>query len=151
MSSWERWAFNLSALAVTVTGLVYLWMKYLLDNDDPFAVVNHPWQGATLHLHVLTAPAFLLLFGSILNSHILAKCRAGTMPNRRSGLISLGAFAAMAASGYLLQTTSHASLLWAFVVVHIGGGVMFSTTYIMHLLISVRLLRTSRGGVREVA
>ena len=85
MKRWERWAFNLFALAVAASGFAYFWMKYLVETDDPFAVVNHPWQAAMLHLHVLASPPFVLLFGVILNSHIMKKLRAPRMPNRKTG------------------------------------------------------------------
>ena len=71
MRPWERRAFNLAAVAVTVTGVAYFWMKYVVRNDDPFAVVNHPWQAAMLALHVLASPPFILIFGIVLNSHII--------------------------------------------------------------------------------
>ena len=95
MKRWERWTFNLLALAVAATGFVYFWMKYAMRSDDPFAVVNHPWQAATLGLHVVVSPAFILMFGVILNSHVMKKIRAPRLPNRRTGLLSLATFAGM--------------------------------------------------------
>jgi hypothetical protein len=150
---WERWAFNLAAAAVAVTGFVYFWMKNFVDNPDPFAVVNHPWEAAMLHLHVLTSPAFILVFGIILNSHIIRKLGASRMPNRTSGLLSLGLFAAMVASGYLLQVGTDATWLRALVAVHVGSGAAFSMTYLIHLVISARLARRrpAVSSIREVA
>src|SRR5687767_13459850 len=101
MKRWERWSFNVASLIVVVTGFAYFWMKYAAQTDDPFAVVNHPWQNAMLTLHLLASPPIVLLFGIILNSHIMKKLRVPRMPNRRSGLLSLGTFIAMVCSGYL--------------------------------------------------
>lgn len=141
MKRWERWTFNISAAVTAITGLAYFWMKYLLVTDDPFALVNHPWQATTLHLHVLVAPLFTLIFGIVLNSHVLKKLKAFRGPNRTSGLASLVLFAAMLASGYLLQVVSSDAALKALVVVHTGSGVAFALAYAAHLVGSVRWTR----------
>lgn len=141
MKRWERWTFGLLALVVALTGVTYFWMKYLMVNDDPFAVVNHPWQPVMLSAHVLASPGLLLIFGLILNSHILKKLGARGMPNRKSGLTSFGCFFVMTASGYLLQVATADVVLRTLVVVHVVGGVLFSAAYVAHLVISVRLAR----------
>jgi hypothetical protein len=152
MRPWERWTFNLATLVVAASGFVYFWMKYLVVNPDPFAVVNHPWEPAALHLHVLASPPFILVFGIIFNSHILRKLRA-TRPNRRTGMASLALFAAMLLSGYLLQVTTNEGLLRALVILHVGSGTLFAVAYAAHLVISVRLSRRRplSSPMREVA
>jgi hypothetical protein len=152
MKRWERWTFNALSLAVAATGFAYLWMKYVLQNDDPFAVVNHPWQAAMLDLHVVASPALILIFGIVFNSHIMKKLSATRLPNRRSGFVSLGTFAAMVVSGYLLQVSSNEGWLQALVVVHVASGAIFSSSYAIHLVISARLARTRPSpAIREVA
>jgi hypothetical protein len=44
MSRWEAWSFGALNLVLALTGGVYFYMKFVLRTDDPFAVVNHPWQ-----------------------------------------------------------------------------------------------------------
>ena len=151
MKPWERRAFNALALVVGLTGIAYGWMKYFVENPDPFAVVNHPWEPATLHVHVLASPLFILVFGIILNSHIMRKLRATRVENRKSGLASLITFGAMVASGYLLQVVTAEGWLEALVTVHVASGVVFSAAYGAHLLISVRLARAWAAAIREVA
>jgi hypothetical protein len=147
---WERWTFGLLSLVVAVTGSAYFWMKYLVVNDDPFAVVNHPWQSTMLSLHVLASPPLILVFGIILNSHIMRKLRAPKPANRRSGLASLITFGTMIASGYLLQVATGESALRVLLIAHVASGVVFSVAYVAHLIISVRLAR-AWAAVREVA
>jgi hypothetical protein len=147
---WERWTFGLLSLAVATTGFVYFAMKHFMVSDDPFAVVNHPWQSAMLSLHVLASPPLILVFGMILNGHIMRKLRVPKSANRRSGMTSLITFGAMAASGYLLQVVTNEAALQALVVLHLASGGVFSAAYIAHLLISVRLAR-QWSGIREVA
>ncbi len=152
MKPWERWSFTLFALAVAASGFAYFWMKYLVQADDPFAVVNHPWQVTMLHLHVLASPPFVLMFGVILNSHIMKKLRAVRMPNRRTGLASFAMFAAMIVSGYMLQVATADAWLRALVIAHVASGVVFTMTYGIHLVISFRLVRRSAAAaIQEVA
>lgn len=152
MKRWERWTFNLLSLAIAATGFAYLWMKYAMASADPFAVVNHPWQTAMLDLHVIAAPAFILVFGIVLNSHVMKKLRAPRLPNRKSGLTSLGTFAAMVLSGYVLQVASNDAWLQALVVLHVASGTLFSIAYTVHLVISTRLARARpETAIREVA
>ncbi|MDP3767991.1 MAG: hypothetical protein Q8S13_08240, partial [Dehalococcoidia bacterium] len=114
--------------------------------------VNHPWQTGMLDLHVVASPAFILMFGIVLNSHVMKKLRATGLPNRRSGYVSLGTFAAMVVSGYLLQVSANEGWLQALVVLHVGSGAIFSLAYAIHLVISARLARTRpMSAIREVA
>jgi hypothetical protein len=147
---WERWSFGLLALAVAVTGFVYFWMKYLMSTDDPFAVINHPWQPLMLSAHVLAAPPLLLVFGIVFNSHIMRKLGASGVPNRRSGLASLACFFTMTASGYLLQVVTAETLLEALVIVHLASGTVFTLAYAAHLIISARLARRADTAPRLV-
>ena len=153
MKRWERWTFNALVLAVAATGLAYLWMKYVLHTDDPFAVVNHPWQSAMFDLHLIASPALVLMFGIIFNSHVMKKLRATRLPNRRSGYVSLGTFAAMVISGYLLQVSATEAWMRALVVLHVASGTLFAGVYGAHLVISYSLARRQQVGaaIRGVA
>jgi len=153
MTRWQRWTLNLLALVVSASGFAYLWMKYFLQSDDAFAVVNHPWQSSMLHAHVLTSPLLVLVFGVVLSSHILKKLRTAVPQNRRSGMVSLAAFAAMMGSGYLLQATTVQSWLAVLIVVHVGGGVLFTIAYAIHLVLSFGIARRRPRltPVRDVA
>lgn len=143
MKQWERWLFNGLNIVVAATGLAYMYMRYLLPSDDPFAVVNHPWQVPMLALHVVAAPLVIFAFGTVLRSHILKKLVSKSQPDRRSGWVSLISFSAMALSGYLLQVVSSVALLDVMVVVHIATGVVFVIGYGAHLVIGWRLLWTT--------
>jgi hypothetical protein len=151
MSSWGRWAFGLLTLSVTVTGLAYLWMKYLLETVDPFAVVNHPWQGFMLAAHVILSPGLILVFGTLLNSHILEKLGARKTQNRKSGVVALATFFVMTGTGYLLQVVTSPLLMQTLVAAHVVSGGMFSLVYVVHLVVSVRLSRVQLVRRAEAA
>ena len=140
MKPWERRSFNGLNIAVAITGIAYLYMKYALPSNDPFAVVNHPWQSFVLSLHVVFAPFVILLFGIVLRSHIIKKLISNNRPDRRTGWISLISFSTMALSGYLLPVATSVAWLNAFVVLHIGTSIVFIIGYGAHLVIGWRLL-----------
>lgn len=141
MRVWERWGLHGLSAALTGTGIAYFCMKYLMTSDDPFAVVNHPWQSAMLALHVVIAPAFLVLFGVVFNGHVMRKLRVPRGDNRRSGVASLATFVVMTASGYGLQVGAGEWVLQVLIAVHIASGVLFAAVYTAHLVVSLRLSR----------
>lgn len=143
MTRWERWAFNVFTLAVTVSGGAYFVMKDLLPHDDPFAVINHPWQPTMLATHVVAAPCLILVFGIVLRSHILGQLLLNARPNRRTGWVSLASFAAMGLSGYLLQVVADPTWLRGLAVTHVATSLVFLAGYTTHLLIGWRLSHRS--------
>ena len=136
---WERWVFNALHGIVAVTGLLYLYMQYVLVTDDPFAIVNHPWQPATLSMHVIAAPFFIVFFGMLFRSHTLRKILSPSPYNRRSGWTSLLGFSVMAISGYLIQIAPTPALVTASVWTHLVSGLLFVAGYSVHLVLGLRV------------
>jgi len=141
MSRWEAWAFGTLQLVLALTGGVYFYMKHVLRNEDPFAVVNHPWQSSMLAAHVVAAPLGLVLFGIVLRSHILKKLTVNGRPGRWTGWTSLVSFSAMALSGYLLQVVSSPAGLRAVMVAHVVTSAIFVLGYSAHLIAGWLFLR----------
>lgn len=150
MKPWERYTFTALSAILTMTGVAYFWMKWMLQTDDPFAVVNHPLQPLMLQLHILAAPAFLVVFGIIFNSHIGRKI-GKNVPNRRSGMLSLVTMAVMTASGYMLQTVTAPLVHQVTLIAHIASGALFAGAYTIHLAVAVRLWQQSRRGQQQTA
>ena len=147
MTWWERWGFNAFHGIVAVTGIVYFYMKYAMTTDDPFAIVNHPWQPSMLSYHVVAAPFFVAFFGMLFRSHSYAKIRSRNPANRRTGWTSLLSFSAMAFSGYLIQVASTPELVTFFIWAHVVTSVVFIVGYGSHLINGWRLDRTPRRPV----
>ncbi len=143
MTRLEAWAVHLSTAAVGGTGLVYAWMRYLLDPSDPYAVVNHPLQPAVQHLHVLAAPLLVFAAGLLWRRHAWGQWRGGVATRRRSGLGMLVALAPMVASGYLLQTTVTPAWHAAWVGLHLGASGLWLLAWAGHAGIAFR--RRSRA------
>lgn len=145
MNRFESWLLHLSTIALTVTGLVYAWMHYLMEPSDPFSVVNHPWEPHFLSTHILVAPLLVLGFGFILHGHILFKISAGARTARKSGLLLIPLFAVMVISGYLLQvivSDFRKALVW----IHLGSGTVWSLFYLTHQIASYAQRRVRQGG-----
>lgn len=143
MSRFERWAVWSTSLATFVTGVVYLVMKYLLVSDDPFAVVNHPWQPAVLKLHILTAPLLTFAVGLIALRHVWRHVQSGMREGRRSGYAMLLSVAPMILTGYLIQAVTGETLLRAMAYSHIGLGLLYGVGLLAH--------QFSAGGKRARA
>ena len=146
MTWWEQRAFNTLHGVVAVTGVVYLYMKYVMTAADPFAVINHPWQPATLSLHIIAAPVFIAFFGMLFRSHTLRQLVSLNARNRRTGWTTLVSFAAMALTGYLLQVTSNPAWLVGLVWAHVSTSLLFVAGYSVHLVIGWRVNRVSLGA-----
>ena len=132
---WERWLFHGLHFVVSVSGLVYLVMKWGMTTDDPFALVNHPWQPAMLTTHVVAAPLFVAACGMLFRSHVLKKIMVPSTHNRRSGWVSVVSFAVMALSGYCIQVASTPGGVSAAVWIHVVSSVVFIVGYGVHLVI----------------
>src|SRR2546423_14993428 len=88
-----------------------------MKSDDPFAVVNHPWQPHMLTAHVLLGPIAVFAFGWTFAVHTLPSLRRGA-PNRASGIWTIVLIVLMVASGYLVQVSTEDATRHAFAVAH---------------------------------
>lgn len=138
MKWWERWAFHVFHLLVSVSGTAYFVMKWLLETDDPFALVNHAWQPAMLAAHVVAAPFLVASFGMVFRSHAARKVAVSEPKHRRSGWVSLLGFAVMAVSGYLIQVGTAPCFLSAAIWVHVASSAVFVAGYAVHLVLGWR-------------
>jgi hypothetical protein len=132
VTRFERWAVWSTSVATFVTGIIYLWMKYLLVSDDPLAVVNHPWQPAVLKLHILVAPLLVFSMGLIALRHVWRHLRSKMRDGRRSGLLPVVVLGPMIVSGYLIQTLTEEGWLRGMAIVHIGLGLAFGVVLLAH-------------------
>lgn len=115
-------------------GLIYAWMRYLARPDDPFAVVNHPWQPEVQHLHVLTAPLLVFGIGLIWKAHVWPGVRLRVAARRRSGLALFATAAPMIVSGYLLQTATAPGWRTAWLGIHLVASALWLGGYLAHQL-----------------
>ncbi len=131
MSRGQAVFLHLANLAVCGTGLVYAWMRYLVEPADEWAVVNHPWQPLVQHLHVLSAPLLVFAIGVIWSVHAIAKLRNGRR-GRTSGLGLLALFLPMVASGYLLQVAVDPGWRRTWIWVHVASSLLWVAAFAIH-------------------
>lgn len=117
MSRGQSWTLHASSLLVGGTGLAYGYMRYFSEPEDPFSIVNHPWQPDAQHLHILLAPILVFACGWIWQNHVWTRIRSGYKKHRRSGWLLILTLFPMVFSGYLVQVSEQESwrLLWAWV------------------------------------
>lgn len=115
-----------------MTGLVYGWMRYLLEPEDPFAVVNHPWQPDLQHLHVLAAPLLVFACGLIWVSHVWQRLRSNEHRKRPTGVAVAVLLIPMVASGYLLQITIDERWREVWTWTHGVSGSLWLAAYAAH-------------------
>lgn len=129
---------QLCVLLTAGTGIVFAWMKYGMKSDDPFAVVNHPWQPFMLAAHVVVAPLLLFGFGWIFNEHIWPRFRNHAATKRKSGTWSMAAIAPMVLSGYLLQVSTGETTRQAMAIAHWISSGVFVLGYGVHIILKPR-------------
>lgn len=132
MSPFERWAVWTTSVATFVTGVIYIWLKYLLVSDDPFAVVNHPLQPVVLKAHILVAPLLVFSVGMVALRHVWRHLQSGMREGRRSGLVTVLVLAPMILSGYLLQAVTREGWLRAMAFSHIALGIIYGVGLLAH-------------------
>jgi len=139
---------HLANLAVCGTGLVYAWMRYLVEPADDWAVVNHPWQPHMQHLHVLVAPLLVFALGLIWSTHVLGKLKNGRK-NRIAGIGLTALFLPMAASGYLLQVTVDPGWRWTWVWVHVVSSLLWVAAFVVHQVVALARENSGEAGQLE--
>jgi len=141
---------HLANLAVSGTGLVYAWMRYLAEPVDEWAIVNHPWQPLMQHLHVLSAPLLVFAIGVIWSVHAIAKLRNGRR-GRASGLGLMALFLPMAASGYLLQVAVDPEWRRRWVVIHVVSSLLWVAVFVAHQVRALRSKAADQSGTEVSA
>lgn len=132
MSRFQRWLVVGSSVATAVTGVLYAWMKYLMEPADPWAVINHPLEPWILKAHVLAAPVMVFAFGVIAVNHVWKHFRCRVPVGRRSGLTAAALFFPAVLTGYLIQVVTHTGWLDALVVAHLATGGVYTAGLLAH-------------------
>lgn len=134
MSRGEARLAHAATFLVGVTGLYYGWMRYLAQPEDPFAIVNHPWQPHLLAAHILLAPLLVFACALFWSDHVWKRVRSGFRARRTTGLWLFALFFVMVFSGYLIQTAVEEGweLLWIWV--HGVSSCLWLAAYMVHQL-----------------
>jgi hypothetical protein len=117
---------------VGVTGLVWAWMLWLVEPEDPYALVNHPLQPAVQHLHVIAAPIFVFAAGLVWRGHVWAGITSPESSRRASGLSLAGTLLPMVATGYLMQVAVDPAWRKVWVAGHVATSGLWIAAYLVH-------------------
>ncbi len=103
MTKFERNIFILINLVVSIIGILYFFYDFFLKVETPFGLRPHPQTSSLLHLHIITVPLLLIMFGILWKGHIYSKLKSDHKERKRSGVAILILFSLMCLSGYMLQ------------------------------------------------
>lgn len=134
MNAAERWSLHATALITGGSGMAYGWLRYFQQRAGEFGPEAHPLQATSQHLHVLAAPALVLVLGAVLKGHAEAQVREGRLKRFGSGLLLLLGLAPMILGGVAVQVVVDPGWrrLWAWV--HGASSLLFLGAYVLHLL-----------------
>jgi hypothetical protein len=134
MSRAQVITLQIAVALTTITGVVFAVMKYAMKSDDPFAVVNHPWQPSMLSAHVVVVPLLVFALGWIFGNHIAPGLTNHTTPKWKSGAFTMAILAPMILSGYFMQVATADPTRKAMAVLHWVTSAFFVIAYVVHLL-----------------
>lgn len=135
MTVFEKWVVWVSSLVVTLSGLIYWWMKYLMPSPDGFSVIRHPLQPLILKLHIVTAPLLVFAIGTIAVRHVWRHVTSGARQGRLTGLSTMLAVAPMIVTGYGLQVATDEAWLKVVGLAHIGTGFAYALGLALHQIL----------------
>ncbi|MFT7517055.1 MAG: hypothetical protein ACI84O_000843 [Myxococcota bacterium] len=129
----ERNFQHLANATIGISGVVYFWMLYLIENENDFSILNHPYQDAVRNWHIVLAPLLVFAVALILKGHILKKIRGNYRGRGRiSGYLLCALFAPMVFSAYLLQIASDELWHTIFSYSHNTISFLWIFTYLIH-------------------
>ncbi len=134
MNGFEKWALGLTTATTAITGLGLFITKYLMQTDDPWAVINHPLQPWFLKAHILVAPALIFALGMIAARHAWPYLKTGLRSGLRSGIVTTLVTVPMVLSGHLIQIITAPGWLKGIAVLHIATAFLFTATLVGHRL-----------------
>lgn len=135
MTSLTRWITWLSNLGVGLSGLILLWMSWMLVPEDPYAVVNHPAQPLWKNIHLWLSPLLGLNIGYLWCQHAWSYWRGKVRNGRRSGMMLLASGLIMVFSGPFLQTAidENVRLFWS--IIHSVSGCVWILAILIHIIL----------------
>ena len=150
MNRFEKWSLLLSVFLAGTSGIGLLWTKYLLQSDDPWAVINHPLQPWFLKTHIVVTPLLVFALGLVTARHIWPYLRAARWGRSGVGIAVLAV--PLVVTGYLIQTVIEPRWLGVVAVTHIVLGFLFMTGFVVHQARAYgRGEREGSGGRRRSA
>lgn len=134
MSRQAAWFVHLSVVVAGLTGIVYGWMRYLLEPQDEWSIVNHPWEPDLKSLHIVGVPLLVFGCGLLWRHHVWARIRSGFEPRRLTGILLALLLLPMVFSGYALQVVTNEGWREFWVWSHGISSCLWVLVYLIHQL-----------------
>jgi hypothetical protein len=138
----HRRAGEITLVALAGTGLAWLCLHWLVDQDCEGADCLAGWMRPLLALHGALAMAALVFLGSVFEGHVLRAWQAAR--NRLAGAVLLGCMTALVISGWGLYYLGGEAARAFASVLHWVLGLAAIPAFLVHLLRGRRALRPLR-------
>jgi hypothetical protein len=134
--------FHTSNALVSLTGLVYTWVRWVLEKPvSDYGSPIHPLEPGIKALHVLVAPLLVFGLGWIWHSHVQGQLRKKTSKKRTSGLGLVALSLPMVGSGYAFQVAVDEAWRTIWSQLHLWSGLLWILASLLHLEWILGLLR----------
>ncbi len=150
MNRLQRHLLWWSTALTFLTGVVYGWMKYVLEPMDEWAVINHPLQPLVLKLHIVVAPAMVFAVGMVALSHIWPLWRSGLPRGRGTGVWTASIFGPLVLSGSLIQAVTAPAWLTVVTWTHVTLGILCGGLFLGHRVVVRRGIRRRKGSLNVI-
>lgn len=135
-----RRVFYGSAIALFISGVVWLLLHYIFISQGEFGPQTNPFEAWSLRIHGAASMLFLVVFGYILSFHAVKAWKADT--NRQTGLWLISFIIFLILTGYLLYYTGNETLRNMASWFHIGCGLAWPIIILWHIKIGKTLNTT---------
>lgn len=133
----------LSLGSLFVTGILWLTGHYLLAVNSDYGIVKSPLEPLSLKIHGLMAPLFLIVFGSLLPTHIIRALKA--KQNFISGIMLLFLIAYLIATGYFLYYCGNETLRNISSISHSITGCLIILMLVIHIYLGKKIYSQERS------
>lgn len=132
-NSEERFV-NFTNFLVGGTGVALAVLRYGYENDNPFSILNHPWEPHALHAHIIVAPLLVFAIGLIWHRHIWPQWKSKKPQKRRSGFFMMATFIPLVLSAYAIQVSMTDSWRELWIAIHLVTAAIWLIAVILHLV-----------------
>jgi cytochrome b561 len=139
LERWHRRSVYVTGLALLLTGLAWLVLRYFMRPVGEFGETVNPLEPWAMKLHGLAAMAALFFVGSMLHLHIRRAVKAGR--NLVTGWSMVGTLAFLVVTGYGLYYLAGDADRPVWSALHWVVGIAVAVLFVLHIVVGRKSVR----------